>query len=151
MLNAIWSLPVRYEEVLLTIFNYISLLRSSLDTMQPYHHDEQTYLTALRFMYAPKLQPEVYARALARGLLAPLPPERLLDGGELVRIWDPKLVRDVLDLLDVSRARVTICTKEHAEAVVGQGARWDKEKWYGTEYFVRKMSEKFVLKVSSIC
>ena len=141
---------MHYEEVMLTIFNYIELFRSSLDTIAPYHHDELAHLAALHFKHTSKLQPHAYARGLARDLLLPFPPERLLDGGALVREWDPHAVREILDLLDVSRARIAVCAKEHEAAVVGENREWEKERWYGTEYFVQRTSEEFIAKVCFI-
>lgn len=139
---------MHYEDVLLTIYNYISLLRSSI--FEPYHFAEMAQMARTRFRFREKSQPHEYARQLAGNmLLDPIPPERLLDGGALVQEWDEAGVRELLEFLRPEKGRVAVIAKNHGASVVDEGVEWDIEKWYGTEYHVRRMSEDFMEKVFS--
>lgn len=140
---------MHYQDVLLAIYKYLSLLRAS--TFAPYHFAEIAQMAATSFRFAEKYQPHEYARNLARSLLNPLPPERILDGGALVREWDEQGVREFLELLRPENGRAMLMAKDHDSAVLGLGeseVKWEVEKWYGTEYIVRRLSDDFMEKVS---
>ena len=133
----------------MTIYQYLALLRSS--TFEPYHFEEVAQMAKTRFRFQEKSQPHTYARELARRLLDPVPPERVLDCGALVREWDEKGVRELLDLLVPEKGRVLLMAKDHDACVLGNSDGveqvWEKEKWYGTEYAVKKLGDDFVREV----
>ncbi|OCH85237.1 LuxS/MPP-like metallohydrolase [Obba rivulosa] len=129
-----------YREVLTAVFNYISLLRSS--ALEPYHFDELHALSTLAFRFREKAQPHSYANALSYSLSEPRPPEHLLSEA-VVRKWDEDLVRATLDLLRPELGRVTLEAREHPEDIVGE-AKWEKERWYGVEYCVKRLEDEFL-------
>lgn len=139
--------PVHYEEVILTIFNYITLLRSS--SLDFYHFEESSRMKAVSFRFREKSQPHAYAQWVCDQLLEPYPPERVFSGSQLITRWDEQLVRDMLALLMPEKGRVMIMAKNHDPQVVGEGTVWDAERWYGTEYSVRRLTQEFINKVSS--
>ncbi|EKM58998.1 uncharacterized protein PHACADRAFT_249147 [Phanerochaete carnosa HHB-10118-sp] len=140
---------VHCQDVLLAICNYLSLLRAS--TFASHHFHERAQMATTFFRFAEKYQPHEYARNIARALLLPLPPERILDGGALVREWDEQGVREFLALLRPENGRVMLMAKEHDPAVLGLGngqERWEVEKWYGTEYIVQRLNDEFLEKAN---
>ena len=101
-----------------------------------------------RFRFREKAQPHSYAAALAHNFAEPYPPEWLLSGPSLYRGYDEGVVRRLLDGFVPERARVLLLAKNHREEVVGQDAQWETEKWYGTQYFVRRLDEGLIQRVS---
>ncbi|GBE85090.1 Putative zinc protease [Sparassis crispa] len=136
-----------YQEVLLTTFNYISLLRSS--NLPPYHFSEISTISALNFRFQEKVQPHLWVNYLSAKLLEPYPPEWTLSGGSLNREWDEILVRETLAAIVPERGRVTLQAQEHDERVVGKDAQWESEKWYGTQYSVRRIDASFIDKAQA--
>ncbi|THH18538.1 hypothetical protein EUX98_g8939 [Antrodiella citrinella] len=132
---------LHYEEVVLAVFNYISLLKSS--PLELYHYEEQNKLSNVQFRFREKSQPNTYASWVCDQLLEPYPPAWILSGSLLPRRWDEQLVRDTLALLKPEKARVMIMAKQHDPAVV-EDAVWEAERWYGTEYSVKKLRPEFV-------
>lgn len=106
------------------------------------------------FKFQEKSQPHTYARAIARRLLNPAPPEHILDGGALAREWDEQGVQEMLNLLMPEKGRVIVMAKEHDDVVLGDGIvadrKWEVERWYGTEYNVRRLGDEFIEQVSVI-
>lgn len=140
---------LHYQEILETIYNYLSLLRAS--TFAPHHFNEMAQMAATSFRFAEKNKPHIYARNIAQALLMALPPERVLDGGALVREWDERGVREFLELLRPDNGRVMLMAKEHDPVVIGRGEGdliWEVEKWYGTEYIVQRLGDKLMEKLN---
>ncbi|KAI9058078.1 LuxS/MPP-like metallohydrolase [Trametes sanguinea] len=133
---------LHYRDVLRSIFNYISLLRAS--ALEPYHFAEVKTIAETSFRFQEKAQPQRYASTLAHTLAEPYPPESLLSGAYLYREWNEPLVRSILEGFTPDRARVTLEAKKHEEQVIGQDVQWQTEKWYGTQYTVKRMETSFV-------
>ena len=137
---------VHYKEVILTIFNYIALLRAS--DLEPYHYDEITQMGAVFFRFKEKGQPHNEVKTYAHYmLLDQYPPQYLLSRGVLNRRWDEAGVRGLLDMLKPELGRVILCAKDHDPSVVGNEAEWLTERWYGTEYCVKRLDERLVEEV----
>lgn len=139
---------VHYDDVILTIYAYVSLLRSS--TFDPYHFTEMAQMAQTTFHFREKGQPHTYARTLGLDLLEPYPPQTLLSRGALEHEWDEGAVRALLNSLTPERARVVVAARDHVDEIVGAegDAVWERETWYGTEYIVRKASAEFLERVS---
>ncbi|KAI0698094.1 LuxS/MPP-like metallohydrolase [Cytidiella melzeri] len=133
---------MHYEEVVLAIFNYIALLRAS--DFEPYHFDEKKQMAATTFRFREKSQPHTYVRAVASSLLEAFEPEDILSGSALSQEWDEGAIRLLLSTMRPENARVMVMARDHDPAVAGKGDEWDVEKWYGTEYRVRRMSAAFI-------
>ncbi|KIP05202.1 hypothetical protein PHLGIDRAFT_129039 [Phlebiopsis gigantea 11061_1 CR5-6] len=140
------STPLVRDSNANTPFYYLSLLRSS--AFEAYHFAEIAQTAKTHFRFREKSQPHTYARELARRLLDPVPPERILDFGALVREWDETGVRELLEALVPERGRVLLMAKDHDAGVLGNGVGveqvWEKERWYGTEYVVKKLDDEFI-------
>lgn len=136
---------VHYQDVLVAVFNYIALLRSS--PIEAYHFEEMHALSKLTFRFREKVQPQTYAKTLSHDLLEPWPPEHLLSGWAVTREWDEALVRATLELLRPELGRITLEARDHPEEVVGD-ATWETERWYRAEYCARRLDPAFLEKVS---
>ncbi|TCD63052.1 hypothetical protein EIP91_006039 [Steccherinum ochraceum] len=137
---------LHYEEVILTILDYIKLLRSSV--LEVYHYEDSSTMANVSFRFREKSQPHAYVTWLCDQLLEPYPPSSTLNGVSLLRRWDEQLVRDMLALLTPENGRVMIMAKHHDARIVGENAVWEAEKWYGTAHFVRKLTDEFLEKAN---
>ncbi|KAL7284357.1 hypothetical protein ACG7TL_001646 [Trametes sanguinea] len=133
---------LHYRDVVRAIFNYISLLRES--ALEPYHFAEAQAMAETSFRFQEKAQPHRYASTLAHTLSEPYPPEWLLSGAYLYREWNEPLVRSILEGFTPKQARVTLEAKNHLAPVIGQDVEWQSEKWYGTQYTVKRLEESFL-------
>ncbi|OBZ78124.1 Insulin-degrading enzyme [Grifola frondosa] len=138
---------LHYREVILAIFNYISILRSS--PLEAYHFAEISTMSAIRFRFKEKTQPHTYVSWLAYELSEPYPPEWVLSGSSLVRDWDERLVRETLAVLTPESVRVILEAQSHADEIIGQDVKWDVEKWYGTRYAVRRLDASLIEQANS--
>ncbi|CAL1699584.1 unnamed protein product [Somion occarium] len=135
---------LHYQEVVLTIFNYLSLLRDTPSPLPAYHFDEIKKMSSVSYQFREKSQPHTYASTLGYELLEPYPPEWVLSGSTLIREWDENLFRSVLASLLPEKCRIMIMAKHHQPAVIGENPDWQAEKWYGTGYVVRKLDQDFI-------
>ncbi|KAF7789938.1 hypothetical protein EIP86_000886 [Pleurotus ostreatoroseus] len=138
---------LHYKEVLLAVFNYMSMVRAFV--LERYHFEEMAQMSSISFRFREKSQPHVYAKALGMDMLEPYPLQELLSRGALNREWDEPAVRELLELLRPELGRVFLLAKDHDDAVVDTKAEWDKEKWYGTEYHVDRLDRELLQKVRS--
>ncbi|RPD65209.1 LuxS/MPP-like metallohydrolase [Lentinus tigrinus ALCF2SS1-6] len=129
---------LHYAEVLKAIFDYIALLRQSFP-LDPYHYAEVSTMARTWFTFKEKAQPHAYASSLARSFVEPYPPQWLISGASLYRKYDEDFPRKLLDGFVPERTRVLLMAKNHREEVVGKDPQWASEKWYGTQYIVRKL------------
>lgn len=101
-------------------------------------------MASVSYQFREKGQPHAYATSLALELLEPYPPQWILSGSSLIREWDEDLFRDILALLVPEKCRLMIMSKYHAPEVIGEDPEWRKEKWYKTEYIVKKLDQSFI-------
>lgn len=137
-------LLVHYKEVILAIYNYISVLRAS--DIERYHYDELHTMSELHFRFREKTKPHTYVNDLSYQL-SEFSPEDVLSGDTVIREWDEFLFKETLKSLDPERGRVLLTAKVHDEAVVGHDVQWELEKWYGVEYRVTMLGEVFINQV----
>ncbi len=133
--------------MLATVFEYIAFLRRSFP-LPAYHYAEAASMAETRFRFMPKEQPHTYAVTLARLSSEPYPTECLISGPCLYRGSNDAIAKELLDGFTPERARVFLQAKVHREEVVGKDVQWETEKWYGTQYAVRKMDEALLERVS---
>ncbi|KAL1720055.1 Metalloenzyme, LuxS/M16 peptidase-like protein [Schizophyllum commune] len=139
---------LNYQEVISSTFKYISLLRSS--TFEPYHQEEQSQMSEIRFRFAEKRQPDSYATWIAETMARPLPRDQLLSAPSLVQPWQgdepgtEKTIRKYLDSFTMDNCRVVLMAQGEEHAKLVPEATWEKEPWYGTEYRVERFKEEQV-------
>lgn len=128
-----------YREVVRAIFNYTSLLRTSISSLPPYF-EEFKELSEISFRNREKSQPHAYVISLTRRLEEDPPAQWLLNADSLYREYSETAMEGVLDCLLPERARLILSAKNHETLAETSQIDWQREKWYGTEYAVRKFS-----------
>ncbi|CDO73578.1 hypothetical protein BN946_scf185014.g48 [Trametes cinnabarina] len=144
-----------YETLINAIFKYISMLRAS--KFPGWYQRERSLIAATRFRFAEKRRPDDYAVWVAEHMAWPIPRELILSAPQLVEEWDEndpinggeREMREMLDMLRIERSRTVLMAQaEVYERVRGKDLKWDKEPWYGTPYYVERLSEEFVKKAN---
>lgn len=107
-------------------------------------------MSSISFRYQERNQPHAHAKALAASLLEPYPPQMLRSRGALNREWDESAVRELLEVLQPEWGRLFLVARDHDPVIVGDQGAWETEKWYGTEYQVKRLDAELVEKVSHV-
>ena len=136
-----------YREVVRAIFSYTSLLRASISSLSPYF-EELKELSEISFRNREKSQPHTYVISLTRRLEEDPPAQWLLNADSLYKEYSEAATEDVLDCLLPERAKLILSAKSHENLMETNQIYWQKEKWYGTEYAIRKFSSD-MLEVNS--
>ncbi|KAJ3551779.1 hypothetical protein NM688_g4513 [Phlebia brevispora] len=139
-----------YREVMLAVFKYLSLLRSS--PLPQWYSEEMSRISAMRFRFAEKRRPDDYAMFVAEHMGWPVPRDHILDAPQTVDAWDKadrlnggeKEVRDLLNSLTVYRGRAVLMAKKEEFGRVRPGLEWKNEPIYGTPYHVEQFDSKFL-------
>jgi Secreted/periplasmic Zn-dependent peptidases, insulinase-like len=144
-----------HRSVILAVFKYLSLLRSS--QFEPFHHHELVMLTSTSFRFAEKKRPEDYATWVTEQMAWPMPKELLIAASQMMWDWDSsdnqgidgeKKVREYLEGFRADKGRVVLMAKAEEHAKIAPGVKWKEEPWYGTLYRVERFDEEFVKQVS---
>ncbi|KAJ7311450.1 Metalloenzyme, LuxS/M16 peptidase-like protein, partial [Mycena albidolilacea] len=140
-----------HQEVSLTIFKYLALLRES--QFEGFHQHEMVTLARTKFRFKEKSRPDSYATWVAEHMTRPVPQELVLSAHALMWDWDgddqpggggEAKVRAYLDTFRVENARVTLMATGLEQTKLAPNALWQKEPWYGTEYYVEKFDDAFI-------
>ncbi|EJD07221.1 insulin-degrading enzyme [Fomitiporia mediterranea MF3/22] len=129
-----------YREVILTIFEFINLLRGS--ELPKWAHEELKTLGELAFRFTEKIEPLDYAFTLSCGMESPVPRALLLNAHKFPRKWDENLVREILDTLNVENCYIFVTAQDHSQ--IGKTGPWLTEPWYGTQYIEEKFRDDFI-------
>lgn len=102
-------------------------------------------VAAIDFKFRQKSPASKFTSRLSAIMQKPLPREWLLSGTSLIREFNPEIITESLNYLRPDNFRLSIvcrdCPKGEWEAT---------EKWYGTEYRVEKIPQKFLREIQSI-
>lgn len=128
-----------YKDVLLTIYNYLSLLRLSPSPFPLYHFTEVHTVALLHFRFRERGQPHSYVQGLSAQLAEPHAPEHAVSGTSILRAWDEAAFKAILAVCTPEKGRVTLQAREQLEVIVGADAKWEKERWLGGEYCVQRL------------
>ncbi|KAG0352292.1 Insulinase (Peptidase M16), partial [Podila minutissima] len=127
---------VRYEDVVLVVFQYIKAIRQQ--ELQTYIWDEMSSLSSIAFRFKEKSPASNYVTSLARIMQRGYAPQWVISGAELIREYNPGLIQESMEALAVDRWHCTIVTQDGA--IVPGGSFTCKERWYETEYHVAPVS-----------
>ncbi|KIW07432.1 uncharacterized protein PV09_02272 [Verruconis gallopava] len=139
--SAFFSISIRltedglkhYEEVVETVFQYISVLKDK--PPQEWIFEEMKQMSEVNFKFRQKSPASKTTSALANVMQRPLPRDHLLSGLSLLRKFHPQGILRGLSHLRPENFRLMLVSQEFP-------GDWDqKEKWYGTEYKCVKMSD----------
>ena len=128
-----------YREIVEVVFQYISLIKES--PPQKWIFDEIKGMSEVDFMFQEKSSASTFVRTMCSTMQKPLPRKWLLSATDLVRKFDGDAISKALGYLRADNYRLTIVSQQYP-------GDWPlKEKWYGTEYKVERISADFAAAV----
>ncbi|KAJ7632954.1 Metalloenzyme, LuxS/M16 peptidase-like protein [Roridomyces roridus] len=140
-----------HRDIALVVFKFFSLLRQS--QFDAFHQQELATLASTKFRFKEKGRPDSYATWAAENMTRPVPLDLMLSAQSLTWDWDgddlpggggETKVREYLETLRPQNARITLMAKGAELTQLVPNAVWQKEPWYGTEYFVEKFDDAFI-------
>ena len=138
----------RHQEVLSTIYSYLSLLR--LSSLPSWNQEEIQALSQISFRFKEKQSASSYVSRLSELAARPYPREKILSAAHISVDWDESYVQNLLNTLTADRNRVMVMAREGLEELGLPEGEWSKEKWYGTEFKVVQMSKELIEKVGTL-
>ena len=124
-----------YREIVEVVFQYISLIKES--PPQKWIVDEVKGMSEVDFKFQEKSSASNFVRTMCSTMQKPLPREWLLSATDLIRKFDGDAISKALGYLRADNYRLTIVSQKYP-------GDWPmKERWYGTEYKVEKISPDF--------
>ncbi|CAG8531276.1 2424_t:CDS:10 [Paraglomus occultum] len=125
----------QYEEVVKVIFQYIDMLKR--EGVKKWIFDENAQLAAMQFRFKDKSSVSSYTSQVSNFMQRPYPREWILSAPYLSFEYDPAQIEHALDCLRKDRFTLMVVGKQL------EGLD-QKEKWYGTEYSVKKIGDGFL-------
>jgi insulysin len=116
------------------IFSYLTLLKEH--GVQRWIYDETATVASCSFQFLSKRNPIDYTCSLANALQI-YPPEHVLSGPYKIYDYDPTLIQDFLSKYFTPQNMIVFVTSKTFE-----GQTTEKERWYGTEYNIQKISQE---------
>ena len=130
-----------YGEVVEVVFQYLSLIRES--SPQKWIFDEVKGMSEVDFKFQEKSTASNFVRTMCSTMQKPLPREWLLSATDLLRHFDGNAISTALEYLKADNYRLTIVSQKYP-------GDWPlKERWYGTEYKVDRISPEFAAAVKA--
>ena len=130
-----------YREVVEVVFQYLSLIRES--SPQKWIFDEVKGMSEVDFKFQEKSTASNFVRTMCSTMQKPLPREWLLSTTDLLRRFDGNAISTALEYLKADNYRLTIVSQKYP-------GDWPlKERWYGTEYNVERISPEFAAAVQA--
>ncbi|GAT24591.1 a-pheromone processing metallopeptidase Ste23 [Aspergillus luchuensis] len=125
----------QYREVTKVVFEYIAMIKER--EPQQWIFDEMKNLAEVEFRFKQKSPASRFTSRLSSVMQKPYPREWLLSGN-LLRKFEPELVKKALSYLRPDNFRMVIVAQDYP-------GDWNcREKWYGTEYKVEDIPEDFM-------
>lgn len=124
-----------YRKVLSVIFQYFHLLEKSLE--DTYHFDETKHMETIGFNHAEKYSSQQYTKNLSQAMNNGYEREHIISEGVFDWQLDEGHIRDIIASLTVENSRAFIAAKSFEG--IAENIKWEKEKWYGTEYAQRSL------------
>lgn len=126
-----------HRKVLAVLFHYITLLPNALS--QPHHFTELRTMGQIGFNNTSKYPADFYAKSLSRTMNEEeLKREHIVSHGILEWEFKKEDAQDIIDCLELRKARMMLAAKVFDGVDVPQEGEWMKERWYGTEYAKRE-------------
>ncbi|OAX85065.1 hypothetical protein ACJ72_00566 [Emergomyces africanus] len=131
-----------YQEVVKTIFQYISLIKSRAP--EEWVFEEMKNLAEVDFKFKQKSPASRFTSSISSVMQKPYPREWLLSGPHLLRKFDAEAIQRGLDCLRVDNFNIDLVSQTFP-------GNWDsKEKWYGTDYRVEKIPSDLLSEIGRI-
>ncbi|KAK4230885.1 UCH-domain-containing protein [Podospora fimiseda] len=136
-----------YKEVVKVVFEYIAMLRES----EPLEwiFEEQKGISEVNFKFLQKSRAYRFTSTISNRMQKPIPREHLVVGYSKLRKFDPELIKQALDCLRPDNFFMTIVGRNFPGASDDPDTWEDKEKWYGTEYTLRRIPAQFMDEINA--
>nr|CAH8840917.1 unnamed protein product [Trichobilharzia regenti] len=125
------------DEIITNIYQFISMLRA--DEPKKWIFDEEQAIAELNFRFKDKEPPYQYVSELAGNLLR-YEMQDVLSGPYLASVYDPELIKEVLNCLTPDNSRVFIVSTTFSDICVSE------EPWYLTKYLCTDIPEETLSK-----
>ncbi|CAO3652625.1 unnamed protein product [Cunninghamella blakesleeana] len=133
-----------YEDVIIAFFQYVDMLKKQ--GVQKWIFDEVQSLAEIEFRFSEKETPSQYTSYMVQNMQSEYPSHITISGCELLRKYDPELIEQHLDLLNINNFRITLSSQDFPN-----GIQCSKiEKWYKTEYDVMDISNGLKKRLSNL-
>ncbi|WEW56245.1 metalloprotease [Emydomyces testavorans] len=127
-----------HEEVVKVVFQYIALIKEH--PPQQWIFDEMKNLSEVDFRFRQKSPASRFTSSVSSVMQKPYPREWLISGS-LLRKFEPELITRGLSYLNADNFNIELISQKYP-------GDWDKkEKWYGTEYKVERISENLLSEI----
>lgn len=124
-----------YQEIVKIIFQYISILHET--PPQEWIFNESRDLAEVDFRFQQKRSASSTTSAMAGIMQKPIARDRLLNGPTTMRKFDAAAISRGIKALNADNFRLLLVSQDPLPGEVL------KEKWYGTEYTINKLSDDF--------
>lgn len=138
------DIPEHWKDVALSIFKYISLLRSQPPSSTVFN--EIKAIADISFRFAERSKTDRYVTGLSTSMQHPVPREKIVSAGSLFEDFRADELAAALQLLDPRRATIGVTSRELPPGVEGTYDR--TEPIYGTEYKQMRLGDDFYKEVS---
>lgn len=106
--------------------------------VQKWVFDEVQSLAEIEFRFSEKETPSQYTSYMVQNMQSEYPSHMTISGSELLRKYDPVLIEEHLNLLNINNFRVTLSSQEFPNSIQCSKV----ERWYKTEYDVMEISDE---------
>ncbi|KAJ8100603.1 Metalloenzyme, LuxS/M16 peptidase-like protein [Lipomyces tetrasporus] len=128
-----------YEEVIVTIFQYLKLLQDT--PPQRWIYDELRDVAEASFRFRQKSPASSTTSRLAAIMQRPMPRDWILSGTSLYREFDEKAIAESAMYFSPDTFRCMLVSQDYPGG-------WDqKEQWYGTEYKIESISQSLLARI----
>ncbi|KAK3987921.1 ubiquitin carboxyl-terminal hydrolase [Cladorrhinum sp. PSN332] len=131
-----------YKEVVKVVFEYIAMLRESEPLEWIY--EEQKGISEVNFKFLQKSRAYRFTSTISNRMQKPIPREHLVVGYSKLRKFEPELIKQALGCLRPDNFFMTMVGRNFPGASDDPESWEDKEKWYGTEYTLRRIPKQLV-------
>lgn len=121
----------RYQDILKVIFQYISLMKAQ--PPQEWIFEEMKNMGDVNFRFKQKSPASRFTSGISAVMQKPLPRNWLLSGSTKLRKFDADAITKSIEYLRPDNFRLMMVSQDHSVELD------QKERWYGTEYAVRKL------------
>ncbi|KAK9368638.1 Metalloenzyme, LuxS/M16 peptidase-like protein [Lipomyces kononenkoae] len=130
-----------YEEVIVTIFQYLKLLH--VTPPQQWIYEELRDVAEASFRFRQKSPASSTTSRLAAVMHRPMPREWLLSATTLYREFDEQTIADSAKYFSSDAFRLMLVSQDYP------GDWNEKEQWYGTEYKIENISSSLLARITS--
>lgn len=129
-----------YPYVAEIVSAFLKMMREH--TPQEYIFHEIKEIAAAEFLFKSKKDPYWFCQKLSSRLVR-FPPDKVMTGPELYYNFNPELIKEFINYLDLENVQIFLISKVH------EPAEMIEEKWFGTLYKIENFSDELMRKLEN--